>query len=416
MLPRDLINQYDWANVTHSNREAGLHRLRSFLPYAGKEYAKNRNFDLGPSNRKNISGLSPYTRIRLVSEDDICEELLREQTPSEADKFLSEVCWRTYWKGYLELHPEIWKDYNKSLAKTLSTNEIIGEQYHKALSAQTGIECMDSWIDELKNTGYLHNHARMWFASIWVFTLKLPWQLGANFFLTHLIDGDPAVNTLSWRWVAGLHTKGKTYAARSSNITKYTNGRFTPDQGDFRSDCSAILEEKNLALTHAPITIENLPSTPKPEHQNFRLLITPDDLTGDLALKKLGRQPKNCAILSGDFFAQEPVSCLVKNWRTQAINSTKTRIEKSTECLIINTFEDLRTWISADPYTPVYYFRPFVGFSLDTVNTFLLENHEIQIHELRRTWDQSFFPLATGSFFKLKKRMLSNLRLFGYTD
>ena len=68
----------------------------------------------------------------------------------------------------------------------------------------------------------------MWFASIWIFSLGLPWTLGADFFLRHLVDGDPASNTLSWRWVAGLHTRGKTYAARAENIARYTEGRFHP--------------------------------------------------------------------------------------------------------------------------------------------------------------------------------------------
>ena len=91
----------------------------------------------------------------------------------------------------------------------------------------TAIEPFNDWVRELKETGYLHNHARMWFASIWIHTLELPWYLGADFFLKHLLDGDEAVNTLSWRWVAGLHTKGKTYLARASNIEKYTNGRYS---------------------------------------------------------------------------------------------------------------------------------------------------------------------------------------------
>jgi deoxyribodipyrimidine photo-lyase len=79
----------------------------------------------------------------------------------------------------------------------------------------------DDWAQELVATGYLHNHARMWFASIWIFTLRLPWELGADFFLRHLIDGDPASNTLSWRWVGGLHTPGKTYLATADNIAEH---------------------------------------------------------------------------------------------------------------------------------------------------------------------------------------------------
>ena len=69
----------------------------------------------------------------------------------------------------------------------------------------------------------------MWFASIWIFTLNLPWQLGANFFMKHLYDGDAASNTLSWRWVAGLQTIGKHQVATSSNISKFTNGKYRPN-------------------------------------------------------------------------------------------------------------------------------------------------------------------------------------------
>jgi len=68
----------------------------------------------------------------------------------------------------------------------------------------------------------------MWFASIWIFTLELPWQLGADFFLRQLLDGDPASNTLSWRWVAGLQTVGKTSLATTQNIEFATEGRFRP--------------------------------------------------------------------------------------------------------------------------------------------------------------------------------------------
>jgi deoxyribodipyrimidine photo-lyase len=68
----------------------------------------------------------------------------------------------------------------------------------------------------------------MWFASIWIFSLRLPWELGADFFLRHLVDGDAASNTLSWRWVAGLHTQGKHYLATVENILAFTGGRFNP--------------------------------------------------------------------------------------------------------------------------------------------------------------------------------------------
>jgi deoxyribodipyrimidine photo-lyase len=83
----------------------------------------------------------------------------------------------------------------------------------RAVNGQTGLTCFESWVTELVETGYLHNHARMWFASIWILTLGLPWRLGAVFLYRHLLDGDAASNTLGWRWVAGLQTRGKPYPA-----------------------------------------------------------------------------------------------------------------------------------------------------------------------------------------------------------
>jgi hypothetical protein len=107
----------------------------------------------------------------------------------------------------------------------LERNGGLRTAYAEATEGRTGIAAFDTWAHELVATGYLHNHARMWFASIWIFTLKLDWRLGADFFLRHLMDGDAASNTLSWRWVGGLHTKGKHYLARADNIARYTAGR-----------------------------------------------------------------------------------------------------------------------------------------------------------------------------------------------
>ena len=94
------------------------------------------------------------------------------------------------------------------------------------MEGNTNIDCFNEWVNELKNNNYLHNHTRMWFASIWIFTLDLPWQLGAEFFMQHLFDGDAASNTLGWRWVAGVQTQGKHYLASEWNIKKFTNDRF----------------------------------------------------------------------------------------------------------------------------------------------------------------------------------------------
>ena len=220
-----------WARMDIApTREAALARLAAFLPAAGRRYAETRNADDGPAagGRSNVSELSPWLHAGLIGEPEVLETVLGQHSPRAAEKFIAEVFWRIYFKGYLEQRPAIWADYctgrDNALA-ALERNAGLRTAYSQAVEGRTGIEAFDVWAKELIETGYLHNHARMWFASIWIFTLKLDWRLGADFFLRHLMDGDAASNTLSWRWVAGLHTKGKHYLARADNIARYTAGR-----------------------------------------------------------------------------------------------------------------------------------------------------------------------------------------------
>ena len=144
----------------------------------------------------NVSKLSPYLRRRLVSENEVLQIALEKNSISSMEKFIQEIFWRTYWRGWLELRPDVYEDYE---------NGYDGSH----LPDKTGIKCFDHWTEELIETGYLHNHARMWYASIWIFTLGKSWVSGANFFKDHLVDWCPASNTLGWRWVAGLQTRGK---------------------------------------------------------------------------------------------------------------------------------------------------------------------------------------------------------------
>lgn len=213
-------------------RAAALARLDRFAPRAGRDYAARRNYDLGRDAHDAVSGLSPYLRARLLTEDEVLQAVLDHHAPAAAEKFIQEVFWRTYWKGWLEMRPGVWMQYRRALDHALDnvqTQSGLRQRWEAACTGTTGIDCFDAWANELVETGYLHNHARMWFASIWIFTLNLPWALGADFFLRHLLDGDPASNTLSWRWVAGIQTQGKTYLARPSNIRDFTEGRFAPE-------------------------------------------------------------------------------------------------------------------------------------------------------------------------------------------
>lgn len=253
-------------------RAAGLDRLSEFLADAGAAYAADRNTDRGPAHAPTTSALSPYLRRRLVTEAEVVAAAEHAFGDVGAEKFVSEVFWRTYFKGHLETHPAAWTDALASAEAhhaRLLTEPGLRRTYEAAVQGRSGIDGFDDWARELVETGWLHNHARMWFASIWIFTLRLPWALGADFFMRHLLDGDPASNTLSWRWVAGLHTRGKHYVARAENIRRYTEGRFDPTGLDEYPDA--------LAEPMPPREVP-LPPADAPPSGEVALLLHLDDL------------------------------------------------------------------------------------------------------------------------------------------
>lgn len=207
------------------SRNNALEKLHLFTDNHLSLYSRDRNYDFGPDKRTNTSCLSPYVTHGILSEKEIIKISLKKYSFSKIEKFIQEVLWRTYWKGWLERRPSLWTEFIndlKILKKDFQNNKI----FKNAINGNTDIDCFNDWVSELKKTGYLHNHTRMWFSSVWIFTLDLPWQLGAEFFMKYLKDGDPASNTLSWRWTAGLQTKGKNYVAQEWNIKKFTNQRY----------------------------------------------------------------------------------------------------------------------------------------------------------------------------------------------
>ena len=208
-----------------ASRAKAIEKLNNFIENNLTDYSKLRNFDLGPEGRSNVSCLSPYITHGIISEKEIIKKSLDKFSFAKNEKFIQEVLWRTYWKGWLELRPNVWNDYLIELKK-IREDFKDNKEYLNAIEGKTNIECFNYWVNELKENNYLHNHSRMWFASIWIFTLELPWQLGAEFFMQHLYDGDAASTTLGWRWVAGIQTQGKHYLASEWNIKKFTNNRF----------------------------------------------------------------------------------------------------------------------------------------------------------------------------------------------
>ncbi len=398
----------DW----QATRRAAQQRLRDFVPAAGRAYAARRNFDLGPHDRSNVSALSPYVRHRLVLETEIVEAVLAQHPFSAAEKFIQEVFWRTYFKGWLEQRPQVWTRYRADVAQLLERldgDAPLERRYGDAVEGRTGIDCFDAWAAELVETGYLHNHARMWFASIWIFTLDLPWQLGADFFLRHLLDGDPASNTLGWRWVAGLHTKGKTYLARASNIARYTNGRFDPE-GQLAAAAPA-LDEADIG---GPVALP--PSDTLRPDQPFGLLVSEEDgLPEALDLARppsaiigltatTARSPAQVGEAARAFAAGAVADALSRAGERFCV---ETRREDETEdwaAVVAAWAQEKELSTVATAYAPV---GP-VAERLQAVER-ALDGAGIRLVRLRRRFDTVAWPHATKGFFGLKARIPSIL-------
>lgn len=382
-------------------RAAGLDRLTAFLPRAGRNYAALRNLDL--PGHPHVSTLSPWLRHRLVTEAEVIDATLRAH-PRGAEKFLAEVWWRTYWKGWLELRPGIWSAYRQGLTAALHRLAVepgLAARAEAAMMGTTGIDGFDHWAQELVATGYLHNHARMWFASIWIFTLHLPWELGADFFLRHLIDGDPASNTLSWRWVGGLHTPGKTYLATEDNIARNTEGRFRPG---------------GLALDAPPLPMHPQPA-PRPAPQGDRfdptlasmLLVSDDDLSPDFLLDQ-GLRPRVIAALT-NVAGRSPraVAGPVQRFTTGAIADTLARLQAPdtpifgsadlSGLLDLADGEGVRQIVT--PYAPT---GP-VANTLDELLR-LAEPRGITLARVLRDHDRFAWPHATHGFFRFREAVM----------
>ncbi len=383
-------------------RSAALERLDYFCPRAGLVYQKCRNYDYGQNGDAYVSGLSPYIRIGLLTEAECARAALSKHSEHQCRKFLEELFWRVYWKGYLENHRAIWDQYKRDLNLVLEDDSLTRD-IATAESGRTGIDCFDSWAKELVETGYLHNHARMWFASIWIFALKLPWQTGAHFFLSHLLDGDVATNTLSWRWVAGLHTKGKAYLARRSNIAKYTENRFAPTQ---------------LASKAVPITEDPPPQTLSPRIQaapieidrasKYGFLFTDDDASipnfGD------NRPQTALALFPETRYTRAGISQSVVDFRRLSMDDTVGRLENlgiSTVLVFQNHANAIVDWISNHQLDTIACHQPYIGDWNDEWNEIeaSIASSGSKLRLFRRWWEADLFPHAQKGFFPFKKRL-----------
>ena len=224
-----------------TNREVIFARVRQFSPglsandtnisefRGGRLQARQRLDVLNPAeygaSRNHLDGsvtrLSPYIRHGVIRTVDVRDRALEVATSKPSQKFIQQLAWREYWQRIYKENPDqIWMDIEPY--KTGFTSSDYADELPKDIeTGQTGVACIDQFISELLRTGYIHNHARLYLASYICHWSRVKWQAGARWFLTHLLDGDPASNNLSWQWVASTFSH-KPYYFNLENVVRFS--------------------------------------------------------------------------------------------------------------------------------------------------------------------------------------------------
>ena len=364
-----------------ASRAKAVEKLHNFIENNLSDYSKLRNFDFGPKKRSNISCLSPYITHGILNEQEVIKKSLNKFSFSKNEKFIQEVLWRTYWKGWLELRPNVWSDYLIELNKV--REEFKNEKnYLAAIEGKTNIGCFNKWVNELKENNYLHNHTRMWFASIWIFTLELPWQLGAEFFMQHLFDGDAASNTLGWRWVAGVQTQGKHYLASEWNIKKFTNNRF--DNIKLNENAPPKVSEKTYSIVKQDFINENI--------DNKNLLVFENNLSFENTDFQNHKFKKIYIISNKNENRTIKLSEKVIKFKSLLIDDQKQRLKaNSIDCEVLDVSEIKNI---SESIIGLY---PTVGENLDYLNS-----NGLKLDFLFRKLDQYSWQYCNKGFFNFK--------------
>ena len=374
------------------SRAQATNKLDNFVENNLSEYSRLRNFDFGPDKRSNISCISPYISHGILNELEVIDKALKKFSFSKNEKFIQEVLWRTYWKGWLELRPNVWTDYLIEL-KIMREKYKDNKDYLNAIDGNTNIECFNEWVKELKEFNYLHNHTRMWFASIWIFTLNLPWQLGAEFFMKHLYDGDAASNTLGWRWVAGIQTQGKHYLASEWNIKKFTNNRF--NNINLNENAPPKVSEKIYKAV-----LKDFINPVSLDEQN--LIIFENNLSFEFTDFKDHKFKKIYLVNNNNDSRNIKLSEKTMKFKTNLIQDQKRRLdEKSFDCEIID-IGNLKTIENS------YFLYPCVGENLDFLTSQGINN----IKFLYRNLDRSSWKYCNKGFFNFKKYIPTIIKEF----
>ena len=370
------------------SREGALDQLDNFIKTELSSYSLKRNFDLGPNDKSNVSCLSPYISHRLITEYEVTKKVLSKFQYQKVEKYVQEIFWRVYWKGWLELRPQVWSDFIEDL-KNIEEND----DYKKAINGETQIECFNDWVKELKENNYLHNHTRMWFASIWIFTLRLPWQKGAEFFMKHLFDGDAASNTLSWRWVAGIQTKGKNYIAHAWNISKFTKKRY--QSVTLNENAVPLIDRREYELRPLNLNYE--------AGSNENLIVFENEL--NLENQKLKEYKNIYLILLSNKIRKIKFEKKILDYKIKLIRDQKKRFNK------IQLMDEVKFQPITEKIKSFDMIYPCVGENYSFINNMKKKNN-LKLNIILRDEDKFSWQFSNKGFFNFKNNIIKIFNKF----
>jgi deoxyribodipyrimidine photo-lyase len=292
-------------------RSAAVARLAAIDPVA---YARTRNHVSGA-----VTALSPWIRHGVLSLAEVRDAALaRVPRPEDAAKLVSELGWRDYWQQvHLAVGDRLRGDLEPPAAPP--RRQPLASVPDDVREGNTGLRCIDDFVRRLHDCGWLHNHERMWLASWLVHVRGVRWQAGADWFLEHLLDGDPASNHLSWQWVAGTFS-AKPYLFNRENLESYTAGihcRQCPIfgscdvEGSYEDLASRLFAAASSAAEPRPplrITLPSAPAKPVPEATRPLVWLTLDSAADTSPAASRFPETPRLFVVDDDWLAAEQPS------------------------------------------------------------------------------------------------------------
>lgn len=262
-IPSESLPEFTSSPLFPASEQEALTRLEEFLHKRIYHYADDRNrMDLDGT-----SALSPYLRfgmigLRQAAYTTLSIFNLKPANSKGVDIWLNELIWREFYIQILYHFPYVAKSaFNRSLANIPWRNEL--SEFEAWKRGETGVPVVDAAMRQLKETGWMHNRARMIVASFLVKDLLIDWRWGEAWFMENLLDGDIAPNNGGWQWTAGTGTDAAPYFRIFNPMLQ--SAKFDPN-GEYIRKWVPELRGVNAKQIHAPwehnLEIAGYPSEP----------------------------------------------------------------------------------------------------------------------------------------------------------